>query len=160
LFFVYTLIINHCFSSPALIFIPGVLWAIVTEVSLLITGVTLNFAYVSSRMTWSLSSSLEESSMWGVSPSRYVSSLLHCSWVYFFASSDSPSCSSGRGIHGVWVGELLGWCPSSWLWFGCASSLMHLQPCFHVHVHLLPVNGCLLSLFVRVQPIELKYFLV
>jgi len=49
-----------------------VLGAIATEVSLLVTGVALNFAYVSPRMTWSSSPSLDKSSVQSVPSLRYI----------------------------------------------------------------------------------------
>src|SRR6266702_5427041 len=94
LFFInHASVIYHHLSSPALTFVPTVLGAVATKVSLLMTGVTLNFAHVSSGMTWSLSPSLKESSAWGVSSWRYVSST-HCPGVCLFTSSNSPPCSS------------------------------------------------------------------
>ena len=124
------------------------------------TGVTLNFAYIPLQVTWSLSSSLEESSTWGISSSGYISSTGHRSWIHFFTSCDSPPCSSSRGVHCVWVGKLLSQHPSLWLWFRGASFSMCLQPCFHVHVCLLPINGHLLPLLIGVWLIEFEYLLV
>ncbi len=124
LFFPYhASIVDYCLSSLALVFIPSMLGAIVTEVSLLMTGVTLNFADIPSRTIRSSPSSLEESSMWIVSPLRYVAST-HRSWVYFFTSCNSSSCSSSRGIHGIWICKLVSWCPSPLLRFQGTSSSM------------------------------------
>ncbi len=107
LFFVhYASIIYHCFSSLVLIFVPGVLRAVVTKVSLLMTGVTLNFIQVLPWVTWPLSSPLEESSMWHISPTGHISSMGQGAWVYFLTSCNSSPSSSSQGVHGIWADKL------------------------------------------------------
>ncbi len=66
--------------------IPGVLRAVVTQVSFLMTGVTLNFAQVS--LPSASTSFLEES------PSRGIYVAYHSCWVCFFTSSDASTCLS------------------------------------------------------------------
>ena len=42
-FFNYALVVHYCFSPPASVFVPSMLQAIATEVSLLMAGIALNF---------------------------------------------------------------------------------------------------------------------
>jgi len=97
-------IIDYGFSPLALVFIPFVLMAIATEVSFLMTCVTLNFTYVPSRTI--RSSSLEESSLWVIPPLGYVTSS-HRPWIYFFTPHYSSSGSSCQGVHCIWVCKLM-----------------------------------------------------
>ena len=157
-----TSVIYYGFVSSTLS-IPCVLRAVATKVSLFVTAITLNFAKVSlqpSSLSLHKSSSGCVSSLRCGSSARYISSS-HGAWIYFFTSCDLSAGSSCRCIHGVWVGELSSWCPSTLsLCFWCGVSSMCLQSCFHMDVGLLLINGCLFPLFIGVWLVKFKYFLV
>src|SRR6266702_3282367 len=126
------------------------LGAIATQMSLLMTGVALNFSQISLS---SPALSLHKSS------SRYVSSA-HCRRIYIFTSHDSSSGSSSRGVHGVWVVCQSLWHPPTRLWRRCCSSSMCSEPCLHVNVILLAVYGGLLPLIICSWSIEFQYLLI
>ncbi len=96
LFFIYnTLVIHNGFVSLASLLVPCVLGTIVTQMSFLVTLVTLNFTEVSPLASLSsMSSFLKESSLW---------SIWGCIEVDFFAPHDSPSWPSSWCVHGIWV---------------------------------------------------------
>src|SRR6266702_3372118 len=82
-FICYTLVIHNGFVSLASLLVPCVLGTIVTQMSFLVTLVTLNFTEVSPLASLSsMSSFLKESSLW---------SIWGCIEVDFFAPHDSPS---------------------------------------------------------------------
>src|SRR6266702_3357705 len=113
---------------------------IVTQMSFFVACVALNFVEIPDSP--SSSSSLS------------VPSSRHDCGVHFFASSDVSSCSSGRCIHCVWVGQHLLRYPPSWTGSGYASAVC-LQLCFHMNVVLLTVDSRLLPLFVGGWPIKI-----
>src|SRR6266702_5523333 len=104
-FLAYTSVVYYCFAplagawgpaSGLVWFVPCMLRAIATQMSLLVTCVALNFAEVSRPP--STPSSLHVSSPWNVSSSR------HGCRVHFFAPCNASPRSSCRCVHGVWVG--------------------------------------------------------
>src|SRR6266702_5360798 len=108
-------VINHSFTSLALMrspvslivvwFVPRMLGAVATQMSLFVTSVALNFAQVS--LSSSPLVSLHESS------SGNVSSAGHSCWIHLLTSCNTASGSSCRCIHCIWVEHHVLWHPSS-----------------------------------------------
>src|SRR6266702_787086 len=143
----FTPIVDDGFLPLTSGLVPYMLGAIATEMSFLVTRITFHFPYVLSRMS-SPPSLLQESSSGCIGGFAVVN---------LFRSCKSSPHSSCRGVHGIWMGQLPPWDPSSNSRFQIAV-LVCIHLCLSVNVLLLAFHHRFSPLLIGPWLVELEYF--